>query len=155
MTCNRIQQLISTKKPPITTQKRKPFRPTVQEVETFYDIINEDIFDSILVRPLISLVNLRKTWGWCLAGDSLVNGTYCEIKLHNKWYTPEWCMNILAHEMCHQWQYDIHRWLEPSTEMDHGETFSRWIPKFASHGLHLKTIYHHTTWFECQDFSKC
>jgi hypothetical protein len=72
-------------------------------------------------------------------------------------------MNTLAHEMIHQYQWDIYRWDHldyHGKEMfldsgGHGPSFFMWRDRFAHYGLYLKTWFRQKKWFEHQDFSKC
>ena len=156
---NPIRSIMATPLPPVWVQRRKPFRPGIENVKYAYNIINKYVFDNELVRPEIKIGTLRKAWGWCYGGTELVNGTYCNIKLMDKWFTPQWFMNILAHEMAHQYQWDI---LGPEREedgheaiMSHGPSFFIWKDRFTHYGLHLKTAPRIRKWFKHQNFSKC
>ena len=157
---NPIKTIMSIPLPSITAQRQKLFRPTDADLVYAYNIINKYVFDSELARPDISQGTIRKAWGWCAGVDTLYNtGSFCKIRLMDKWFTPQWFMNTLAHEMAHQYQWDC-----VSTEreangqgaiMSHGPTFFMWRERFEHYDLHLKTAHRMKKWFKYQDFNKC
>jgi hypothetical protein len=157
---NPIRSIMATPLPSVWIQKRKPFRPDAEFVNYAYNTLNKYVFENELVRPEIKLSTLRKTWGWCLGGTEYEpSGSMCVIRLYDKWYTPSWFMNILAHEMAHQYQWDV---LGPEREdcgheaiMSHGPSFFIWKDRFEHYGLTLKTAPRIRKWFRYQDFSKC
>lgn len=146
--------------PSITYQKRKGFRVGPAEVKYAYKIINRYVFDNQLRMPEITIGITRDYWGMCM-GSFVVypTGSYCRIKLSDKWFCPQWFMNVIAHEMAHQYQWDIDRYdradngLEPI--MSHGPSFFMWRDRFAQYGLTLKTANGQKRWFDHQDFTKC
>lgn len=157
---NPIRRIMSEKLPPVWIQKQKPFRPDHKFVKHSYNTINKYVFDNELTRPEIKLSTLREVWGWCLGATVLEpTGSFCTIRLVDKWYSPSWFMNTLAHEMAHQYQYDI---LGPQREavgqpalMSHGPSFFMWRDRFDHYGLHLKTYHRIDKWFDHQSFKKC
>jgi hypothetical protein len=157
---NPIRTIAATPLPSIWVQRRKPFRPDDEFVKYAYNTVNKYVFDNVLIRPEIKLGTLRKAWGWCLGGTELEpSGSLCVIKLSDKWYSPQWFINTLAHEMVHQWQWDVEG---PAREaighealMSHGPSFFIWKERFEYYDLHLKTAFRMRKWFRYQDFSKC
>jgi hypothetical protein len=128
------------------------------------------IFDNTLTRPEIDLYQMQKTWGLCHWIDQRQKsaswgkqGTWCRISLNDKWFCPQWFMNTLAHEMVHQWQWDVYRWdhenyFDRKMRLDsgaHGPSFHAWRDRFADYGLYLKTSYGQKRWFQHQDFNRC
>ena len=157
---NPIRAIMATPLPSVYQQKRKPFRPTDSDLIYAYDTINRYVFDNQLVRPEITQGSIRKAWGWCQGRDvPYETGSYCKIRLMDKWFCPQWFMNTLAHEMAHQFQWDVislerERYgMEPV--MSHGPTFFIWRERFDHYGLHLKTAHRMRKWFKHQTFSKC
>jgi hypothetical protein len=157
---NPIRKIMETPLPSVTCQKTKPFRPTDADVIYAYNLINRYVFDKELRRPEITQATIRKAWGWCYGQDvRYSNGSYCKIHLMNKWFSPQWFMNTLAHEMAHQYQWDV---IGPEREangqepiMSHGPTFFIWRERFDYYGLNLKTAHRMKKWFQYQDFRKC
>ena len=161
---NPIRKIMSQPLPMISEQRRKCFRPTNKEVIYAYNILNKYLFDNTLYRPNIELGRLRKTWGYCLwQKEQQDTGSYCTIKLSDKWFSPQWCVNVLAHEMVHQYQWDLHRWQhreEFGREINlnsaaHGPSFFAWRGFMSDFGLDLKTSHGMKRWFKHQDLSRC
>jgi hypothetical protein len=146
--------------PSIWAQKRKPFRPTDAQVSYYYNLLNHQLFGDQLTRPSISLNPMRLAWGLCTGEKHVLpSGSRCTIKLMDKWYSAQWFINILAHEMVHQYQWDI---LGPQRKahgknaiMSHGPSFFYWCASFKHHGLNLRACYRVKPWFRYQNFNKC
>ena len=145
-------------------QRRKMFRPSYEDVIYAYNAINKHIFDKALRRPIITLGQPQKCWAYCQWNDTVqYNGSYCNIFLSNKWFCQQWFLNTLAHEMVHQYQWDVYRW----EHLDyygkpmfcgsgaHGPSFFEWREEFAYYGLTLKTAFGQKRWFKYQDFNRC
>ena len=165
-----ITQYLSVPLPTKSQQQRLPFRPETWEVDALYRSINRNIFDNQLTMPDIELGVIKKAWGLCSWEETRQRhsswgkgGTWCTIRLSDKWFCSQWFVNILAHEMAHQYQWDIYRWdhqSEYGKEMHtdsygHGPSFFMWRDRFAEHGLELKTSFGKKRWFKHQDFRKC
>lgn len=155
-----LHELMATPLPCKSHQKRMPYRPSQREVHKIYDLINQAVFNGQLERPEIKLGRLRKAWGWC-QGHRLPsgNGSYCTIKLSDKWYCIQWFIITLAHEMAHQYQWDI---LGPKRHnqgkdflMSHGPTFFQHRKRMARHGIPLKVAFRTRRWFLYQSFKYC
>ena len=158
---NPIRKIMSQPLPMISEQRRKCFRPTNKEVIYAYNILNKYIFDNTLYRPNIELGRLRKTWGYCLwQKEQQDTGSYCTIKLSDKWFCEQWFMNTLAHEMVHQYQWDIYRFEEHNGDYEknsgaHGPDFFMFRDRFDHYGLRLKQWYGQKRWLKHQDWYKC
>ena len=160
---NPIRTIMATPLPGITYQRRKSFRPADADIIYAYNIINKYVFDGVLRRPSLQQGTLRKAWGYCSwEHQEQQNGSWCNIQIMNKWFCPQWFMNTLAHEMVHQWQWDILRWdhLEIGKEMyigsgAHGPSFFQWRDRFDYYGLNLKRFHRMKKWFAFQDFTRC
>ena len=160
---NPIRYIMESPLPSITYQRRKSFRPTYSDINYAYNIINRYVFDNALKQPKIEQGTLRKAWGYCNWLDEERNGTSCHIKLMDKWFCSQWFLNTLAHEMVHQYQWDIYRWEHldyygrPMYEKSgaHGPSFYAWRDRFEHYGLNLKISFGQKRWFKHQDFTKC
>ena len=160
---NPIRAIMSEPLPSITYQRRKSFRPNNADITYAYNIINRYVFDSALTQPQIQQGTLRKAWGYCNWLKEEKNGTSCHIKLMDKWFCSQWFLNTLAHEMVHQYQWDIYRWEHldyygrPMYENSgaHGPSFYMWRERFEHYGLNLKISFGQKRWFKHQDFTKC
>ena len=76
----------------------------------------------------------------------------------DKWFCKQWMISTLAHEMCHQWQWDIissaRRKLGKEPIMSHGPTFYMFRERLADHGISLKRYHRRGKWFKTQDLFK-
>ena len=153
---NPLRIIMATELPPKTLQRRMPYRPSLDEVEYTYDKLNRYVFDNALRRPEIALNTLQKAWGICYGlVDIEPTGSNCKIRLMDKWYSAQWMVTTLAHEMCHQFQWDIYgpereengkQWL-----MSHGPSFLEHRERLAEYNIPLKVSHSRRKWFEHQD----
>lgn len=165
-----ITQYMTAPLPCVSEQKRLPFRPLPEEVDALYRSINRHVFDNQLTQPEIVLGTLQKAWGRCNWEDTRQRrsswgktGTWCRIELYDKWFCPQWFCNTLAHEMVHQWQWDVYRFEHEKAygrkmfdgSGAHGPSFHMWRECFESWGLCLKTSHGQKRWFRHQDLRKC
>jgi hypothetical protein len=145
-----LKEIMSSPLPSISYQKRKLYRPSIKEVRYFYKILNYYVFDNKLSMPPIYLGICRKYWGMCIGSDQKTKpGTFCQFKLTDKWFCVQWLVTILAHEMAHQYEWDILR-----KQMTHRQSFFMWKAKLAKFNIHLKTYHVNKRWFKYQDFRK-
>jgi hypothetical protein len=158
---NPIRAIMETELPSKTYQRRKLYRPNKFDVILAYNNINRHIFNNQLIRPHIEIKShIRGIWGCCNWMDTeQYTGSHCFILLSDKWFCPQWFVNTLAHEMVHQWQWDVHRWDVGGTIYEdsgaHGPSFFTWRERFSEFGLNLKTSHGQKRWFKHQDFTKC
>ena len=161
---NPIREIMAQPLPGITYQRRKSFRPTNSYINYTYGLLNRYIFDNALRRPQITQGRMIKCWGICQWFEEEQNpGTYCTIRLSDKWFCEQWFVNTLAHEMVHQYQWDIYRWQHIDNfgkdiyqkSGGHGPSFYEWRDRFAEYDLKLKVSFGQRRWFRHQDFSKC
>lgn len=158
---NPIRAIMESSLPSITYQRRKLFRPDYADINYAYNIINRYCFDNQLRKPEIVQRQLKGVWGFCQWElEEQTNGSHCSINLVDKWFCPQWFVQTLAHEMAHQYQWDIHRWEHyngnmPTDSGGHGPSFFMWRERFAHYGLDLKTAHGQKRWFRHQDFRKC
>ena len=161
---NPIRQIMGQPLPGLTYQRRKSFRPSNADFLYAYNILNRHIFNSKLRLPDYRLGTIRKAWGICeWHNNEQKNGSFCSIRLSDKWFCSQWFLNTLAHEMVHQYQWDIYRWEhldyygKPMYELSgaHGPSFFEWRDQFDYYGLTLKKSFGQRRWFKHQDFTKC
>lgn len=161
---NPITRIMEAELPSITYQKRKLFRPSYSDINYAYNIINRYVFDNQLVKPQLYQGQLKKTWGYCQwEHEEQHTGSWTQIKLVDKWYCPQWFMNTLAHEMAHQYQWDIYRWDHEEItgrrmhdeSGGHGPSFYMWRERFEHYGLNMKRYHRMKKWFKFQDFTRC
>lgn len=161
---NPIRAIMEQSLPSLTYQRRKHFRPAMVDIIYAYNIINRYVFDNTLRRPYIVQKTLKKVWGSChWMNSEITPGSYCYIKLSDKWFCQQWFMNVLAHEMAHQYQWDVYRWehldyygKDMYTDSGgHGPSFFMWRDRFDHYGLNLKTAHGQKRWFKYQNFNRC
>ena len=165
-----ITRYMNAELPTKTEQRRLPFRPHPEEVDSLYRSINRHVFDNQLTQPTIELGILQETWGLCIWMDTRQRrggpgrpGTWCQMRLVDKWYSPQWFCAVLAHEMVHQYQWDIDRWnyrdeygCDPRSRYSgaHGPSFRAWREELERHGVPLKLAFSRRAWFRHQDLHK-
>jgi hypothetical protein len=143
--------------PKISLQKKLAYRTNKHEVQELYNIINQEIFDNQL--PLAKLQvkkNCRGYWGICLAEGFSIRKkrSQCTIRVSDRWYCKQWLITILAHEMAHQYQWDVYSreryklGLEPI--LSHGPSFFVFKNRFKEHGITLKRVHKLSSWFKYQ-----
>lgn len=164
---NLITRYMNAELPMISEQKRLPFRPSQWEVDSMYKSINRYVFDNQLTQPEIVLGQWPKYWGMCIweenrqrRGSWGKQGTWCVLRLSDKWYSPQWFVTMMAHEMVHQYQWDIDRFerydqgFDRDIEGAHGPSFFAWRDALLDVGLPLKTAHRMRKWFKTQDLFK-
>lgn len=161
---NPIRRMMEAPLPSITEQRYKVFRPNELDIIYAYNTINRHVFKNQLRRPDIRTGRVNRAWGECAwHWDEQASGSYCDLWVADKWFCQQWFLNVLAHEMVHQWQWDIYRWehqeiygRDPNTQTSgHGPSFHCWRDEFEYYGLNLKGWFRTKKWFKYQDFTKC
>lgn len=155
-----LAELMNTSLPSLTEQKRLVYRPSMREVIKVYDLLNREIFKNKLKRPEIQLGVRRQCWGICIGYKRLRStGSYCIIKLSDKWYCKQWMITIIAHEMAHQYQWDV---IGPKREkrgkdflMSHGPSFFLHRSKMLKHRIPLRVAHRRKKWFAYQHMHRC
>jgi hypothetical protein len=133
---NPIRAIMEAPLPTRTYQRRKLYRPGPDDVLYAYNIINRHVFDNQLVRPKIVVKQIKGAWGHCVwHNDYKDTWAHSVITLSDKWFCPQWFMNVLAHEMVHQWE-----WLN-NDNMTHGPQFFLWRQELSKFGIHLGRAY--------------
>jgi hypothetical protein len=160
-----ITQYLNAELPSVSVQKRLPYRPSYWEVDTMYKTLNRCVFDNQLTQPEITLGQWPKYWGMCIWENDRQRrsswgkeGTWCNIRLSNKWYSPQWFLVTLAHEMVHQYQWDITRFDEYDgnhPDGAHGPSFFAWRDELAYWDIPLKTAHRMKKWMRTQNIWKC
>lgn len=160
MHSKQLDDLMSSPLPNKTSQKRLSYRPSVKEVYKIYDLLNHIIFKNKLSRPEILLGQRRQCWGYCRGYvKERYTGSRCVICLSDKWFCIQWMIVTLAHEMAHQYQWDIiskkRSKLGKEDLMSHGPTFFQHRDRFYKFKLPLKTAHRMRKWFKYQDLHRC
>jgi hypothetical protein len=160
---NPIRKIMEMELPSLSYQRYKSYRPHDEDIDYAYNIINKYVFDNRLRKPELMKGRLIHCWGECSWYHELQDtGSYTTIKISDKWFCPQWFMNTLAHEMVHQYQWDVYRWDHYDLygkdiyqhSAGHGPSFFMWRDRFDHYGLNLKTWFRQRKWFKYQDFNK-
>jgi hypothetical protein len=159
---SKLLQLMSEPLPSIGLQKKLSYRPTKREVKKLYNIINEEIFNNELPPASLEIKShCRGYWGMCMAQgfNPKKKSSQCKIRLTDRWYCKQWLIDTLAHEMVHQYQWDIYS-KERDKEgkepiMSHGPSFHKFRKQLAEYGIVLKRTSRISQWFKYQTLSKC
>lgn len=155
-----LSELMDLPLPSVTVQKRLPFRPSKYFLNHAYELINYEVFGNTMYKATLELrPNCRKYWGMCEGNiKPLSTGSYCNIIMMDKWFCPQWFITTLAHEMVHQYQWDV---LGPERQsngkdwlMSHGPSFYAFREDLAPHDIPLKTAHSQRRWFKHQDLFK-
>ena len=161
-TSKRLIKWMDEPLPGLYQQKRLLFRPDIYDMIAIYRTLNYAIFDNELNMPRMRLApRCRTYWGICMASydKDAYTKSYCTIKMMDKWFCRQWFITVLAHEMSHQYQWDIlgeERNKEGKESiMSHGPSFFYHRDRMAEHGISLKTSHSQGKWFKHQDFFKC
>lgn len=150
--------------PTISYQKRLSYRTSRREVLALYKLINKEIFSNTLPMPQIEIMpRCRGYWGFCLgqpfSTELETTKSKCVIRVSDKWFSKHWLIFTLAHEMCHQYQWDIEskkrvkNGLEPI--MSHGPTFFQFRKKLRKYNIPLRKSHSVKRWFRHQSLFKC
>ena len=146
---NQLKNLFSSDLPPLIEQKNKSYRPSIDEINHIYDLLNEAIFNQRLTRPPICVIKFRGNWGWCIPQNKLTaSRSWSEILLVDRWFCVQWLIIILAHEMAHQYEWDI-----LGRKLSHGKHFFRWKKKLSKYHIPLKRQYCGKAWLVKQKWT--
>ena len=161
---NPLRSIMEAPLPSLTYQRQKQFRPSHADITYAYNLINRQVFKNQLRRPKLTMGRVGRAWGTCQWYYSeQTPGTFCDLWIADKWFCQQWFINVLAHEMVHQWQWDIYRWdhescygkAMPVHSAGHGPSFFSWRDEFDYYGLSLKGWFRTKKWFLYQDFARC
>jgi hypothetical protein len=151
----KLAQLMLEPEPKISKQKLLLYRPTRKEVRELYNLINEEIFNNQLPKAKLEIrSHCRGYWGFCEANDFSLRAktSRCIIRISDRWYSKQWLITILAHEMVHQYQWDIYskeRVKEGKDPlMSHGPSFFVFKEKMKEHGIELRRIPRRPKWLK-------
>lgn len=140
--------------PTIAEQKQKLYRPTIGQVEFYYRLLNHLVFDDKLTRPYLIIRRIHAAWGLCVGHQDLS----CEIHITDRFYCKQWFLIVLAHEMCHQYQWQIQgaERLQQGRKpiMSHGPSFFVFKNRLLRLGIPLKIAFRTGRWFRLQDFHR-
>jgi hypothetical protein len=109
---------------------KKSYKPTKKNTVMMFNILNHSIFSGKLEMPNIRIRKLRGALGeYCYDTE---NPDFSEISLTTRYHNMQHFINVLAHEMVHQYQVTVQ-----NDNGNHNRKFYRWKNKFAKMGLEL------------------
>lgn len=152
-----LHDMMAVPLPNKTYQRKLQYRPLQSEVEHTYHLLNKHVFGGKLKIPEITIAPRRiKYWGMCIGEHEVQKtGSFCKIELIDKWFCPQWMVMILAHEMCHQYQWDVigeERIQQKKYRlMSHGPTFFDQRHLLHALGIPLRRRYSAYNWLDKQD----
>jgi hypothetical protein len=158
-----LYQMMAEGVPSLSSQKRESYRTSRREIIGLFKLLNKEIFGNKLPMPTFEILTRSKDyWGLCSANHYIPitnKRSNCTITLSNKWYCKQWLILTLAHEMCHQYQWDIVsiKRLKQNKPplMSHGPSFFMFRDKLAKHGIPLRRAHSISKWFKYQNLFKC
>jgi len=105
-----------------------------------YTLINQEVFQNKLAPCEIVIRPMRTAWGWCV-GLEKHHRRFCRIELPPVWPFEQYLITALAHEMCHQYQWEIlsaqRGELGLNAIMSHGPSFFEWREPLRQLGIPL------------------
>ena len=112
------------------------FKPNANKIPTVYKILNREVFNNRLKKPLIIIRRIHGALG--LFEFNPYATKYCyKITLHNKFKNFQEFVEILGHEMVHYYQKLVLK----QNSAKHNKEFYSFKKKFKKIGLELKRIY--------------
>ena len=149
-----LDEILQTPLPPIEYQKKRLFTPTETQVLDVHALLNKAIFDDKLPVPPVRLRQSRH-YGICKGFDETHRKPHhAEIQLHRRFHCIQWMVFILAHEMVHQYQWDVDGIIRLNSGkkplMSHGPSFYKFKPELAEIGIPLKVAYDSPLWLKTQ-----
>jgi hypothetical protein len=117
-----------------TTESKEVFTPTEKDVIKWFRIINREIFNNEL--PMFKKIDIRrrhKVWGEVEAHENKNKKRYCNVSFHDKMFSKQHFIKILAHEMIHNYQWTI----DNLDNMYHNDSFFRWNLVMSKFGITL------------------
>ena len=151
--------MLSLDLPSLSQQKRREYKTNKEEVINIYIQLNKQVFNSELILPEIVLLKKpKKYFGECKAIDFVpiyTDRSNCIICLSTNWICQQWLVMILAHEMCHQYQWDIESIERIKNKrkpiLSHGPTFFKFRSRLNELGIPLKKLYSVDKWLKTQN----
>ena len=145
---------MQTPLPSIAYQKNKLYKPTETAILDAHTILNAAVFNNELPIPP---VKLRQSKHYVLChGYSETRRTphHAELVLNRRFHCVQWMVIILAHEMSHQYQWEVDGIIRLNEGkrplLGHGPSFFKFRPQLKEFGIPLKTSYDSPLWLKTQ-----
>jgi len=123
------------------------YEPSIVDLRLYYNLLNRYIFKGALSKPQLEIDRLRGAWGYFSGYNEGKNVLFnrSHIVLTNKYPTKQLFVIALAHEMVHQYQWEI---VGPKRikeglrlNINHGPSFLEWRNTLNRFGIPLKRAY--------------
>ena len=150
-----LVKIMQTPLPPIEYQKKRLYVPDVEEIRYLHKILNEVVFGNKLRDPPLKLKNMMY-FGLC-SGYAETNKLphHAAIALQRRYHCVQWVVLILAHEMAHQYQWEVDgavRLVEGKRPLlSHGPTFYKFSKQLKEYGIPLRKSYCSHLWLATQN----
>ena len=147
---NKLVKLMTTELPTKTDFRKRLYKPTTEEAQDMFNILNKHIWHNELTICPIEIRRLRMAYGWC-DGRTNPDGDFYthSISVAPQHGCLQWFITILAHEMVHHWQWSIYSNNRAKTMpyskaaiMSHGPSFYEWKKPLEKYGIPLQSGYH-------------
>jgi hypothetical protein len=157
---SQLKTLMNERLPSLSYQERLRYSTSPEETSYLFDLLNEEVFGNRLSTPKIEIIETPKDYfGECLAYNSVPeykNQSNCYIKIAERWACRQWLITILAHEMCHQYQWDVVSLERMKAGMNplmsHGPTFFAHRDALRRVDIPLMRLYSRERWLKYQRF---
>jgi hypothetical protein len=117
------------------------YKPDTNEAQKVHRLLNRYVFNNALRKTRFNIKNLKDIWAMC---DGRVDrGKFFteQIFLTNKFPHKAMFVTAIAHEMVHQWQWEVYsaeRYKQgKSLIMSHGPSFYQWKKPLAEYMIPL------------------
>lgn len=123
------------------------YEPDIVNLRFYYNLLNRYVFKGALTKPKLEITRLRGCWGYFSGNHLEGNVLFKEsrIVMNNRYPTKQLFLTALAHEMVHQYQWDIQgpkRLKEKQPpNINHNSTFREWRPILSRFGIPLQREY--------------
>lgn len=132
---SRLQALMATDH---ATNVKLEYRTTREDVEKWFDILNEEVFGGSLTKlDEIDIRRRRRTYAYYEYEPKRrrKKDRFSKLCMNVRYSSEKFFVEILAHELVHHYQYIK---MQP---MGHGPSFMAWKTLFREKGLNLAKSY--------------
>ena len=135
--------------------KTNQFVANHEHARIIWEALNHAVFNGVLEFPEKIIIQDRKKWdfwgeceGW-QRGHRYGPHYTKAIRLQKTYLDPKRFIDVMAHEMVHQYEWDI-----LNKSMTHRQSFFMWREQLDKFNIDLKTYHVQRRWFKFQSFKK-
>ena len=121
------------------------YKPTTDECQKVHNLLNKNVFDGMLKKTRFNIRNMGDVWAMCDGRFDIKSEKFFteQILLHNKFPHKAMFVTAVAHEMVHQWQWEVYS-AERHEQgkgfiMSHGPSFRKWKKALGKYLIPLRT----------------